>query len=407
MTNLIIIRDIGGNKITSFHYDDYDNNEKIILKFEESLSKTEIKDNCLTNNYIIVLINGCQDYYINFIYLQNNKLHFSKYKIFNDKLINNNEYQLICMNVSIEIDFNFLNYVLFIDYINNEYIYIFMNLKYYENKYLKYFLLNINVNIFEYLSTELQKNKEIILLIIKKKYYLLDDVFKKCFSSNELKNDEEFIFNVIKQNGNVLEYLEEKFKNNKQLVLEAIKQNPYSIQYASIEILADKKIMLEAIKLCGSVLKYASEDLKNDKQIVLTAIQQNGNALIYASKQLNKDKELVIEAVKKVGYILYHVYPEFLEDREVVLNAVKQNGLALKYISSKKLIEDKEIVLNAVKQNYLAYNYISSNKLKYDKEILVVAFRKNIINKLISYLFIKIFWYVSYNCIYLLFFINL
>jgi len=309
MNNLIIIRDIGGNEITSFNYDDHDDNKKIVLKFEESLSKSEIKDKCLTHNNIIVLITGIQDYYINFIYLQNNKLHFSNYKILNDELKNNNEYQLICINVSIEINIDFLNYIYtycnlgtyYSIKLNNK---IFKALEYYENKYFAYYLLNINLEIFKYLSNELQKNKEIILLLIKEKYYLLDDVYKKCFSSNKLKNDEEFILNVIKQDGKVLKYLAENYKNNKQLVLEAIKQDPYSIEYASCELHADKKFMLEAVKLCGFALRYASEDLKNDKEIVLTAIQQDETALIYASKELYLDKELVNASIKKVEYVL-------------------------------------------------------------------------------------------------------
>jgi hypothetical protein len=77
------------------------------------------------------------------------------------------------------------------------------------------------------------------------------------------RNDREFILIALKENGLVLEYLDNGFKYDKEIVLAAVKQN-------------------------GMALKHASDVLKNDLTIIAEALLQTSNSWQHIPEELRK-----------------------------------------------------------------------------------------------------------------------
>ena len=221
------------------------------------------------------------------------------------------------------------------------------------------------------------------------------------YTRKEIKEDKDFIKNIVSKDGYYFRYASDELRNDKELVLEAIKQHCYILEYASKELKNDKEIVLEAVKQHGDILRYASENLKNDEEVVLTAVQRSSTALKYASielknnkefikrlvkdqpeifkyisENLKKDKEFIMEIAKINGHILDNVNETIKKDQEFLIELLTNQGYALKYIS-KELRNNREFVLNAIKNDSNAIKY-ASKELRNDKEIVIAAVEQSI-----------------------------
>ena len=270
MTYKVIIREISGNEITNFEYEEIDDIEIKKIKLEESLNNIIIKNKCIYNNNIIVLINDNNLIYINFIYLENENLIFSIYKNFTNHFVNNhNEYLLICMNINTDINY--------LDKIFNDYYTYDFNVDLVQDYYFAYFFVSINGNILYYLSNEFKENKEIVLIAVENSGYALE------FVSDKFKEDEEIVIEAIKEDGNAIQFASNTLKKNKSFILEAVKRQGYILKYLDDTLKSNKEIVLEAVKNTGCSLQYASIELQNDREVVDEAINENNDAFEYAS----------------------------------------------------------------------------------------------------------------------------
>jgi len=245
MTVTIKITDLGGYFWT-FKFNKKDGYNTKLKKLENALNNNNTKNKCLENNKLIVLMNGINYYYINFIYLKNDKISFSEYSILSNDLINNNQLNIIFMDMPININDLTKSFLIF----RNIY---FDNLI--KDYYIAYFLININFNFLQYISSDCTNYKEIV-------------------------------FSAVKIMGCSLKYASHELQDDKDIVLEAVKNSGCSLEYASHELQDDTDILLEAVKNDGLSLRYASINLQGIKDIVLEAVKNNGNSLEYASHEL-------------------------------------------------------------------------------------------------------------------------
>ena len=63
--------------------------------------------------------------------------------------------------------------------------------------------------------------------------------------------------------------IDDKLKNDREFVLEVIKGNADMFRYISDDLKNDREFVLEAVKINPLVFKYLSNDLKNDREIIL------------------------------------------------------------------------------------------------------------------------------------------
>ena len=290
--NTIKITDISGYLFGIFDYDEKDDNYTKLEKLENVLNNNDTKNKCLENNKFIVLMNGLERYYINFIYLENDELHFSEYKCLSNDLINSNQFNIVFMDIPINISH------MPITYINiNKPIYFDNSI---ENCNIAYFLININYYFLQYISHDCENYKEIVL-------------------------------SAVKNNGDSLEYASSELRADKEVVLEAVKNDGYALQYASKKLQADKDILLEAVKNDGYALQYASKKLQADKDILFEAVKNDPDAIGFASKKLLGNKDFVLEAVKNNGYALDFASYELQNDKDILFEAAKNNGHSRAY----------------------------------------------------------------------------
>jgi len=304
------------------------------------------------------------------------------------KVLINNTYGLIgnILNKYInKLDYDILKEIIIVD-LSNEYY--FRDLEYVEH------IISMNKNII------IEKINKINILDKQNN----DEWIENEFSISKLKSNKKIALQLVKFDGNDLQYLSKELRNDKDIVIEAIKQNPYALRYASSKLQNDiniinialekfdiykdnyKKLIiklnnkrlfiLETVKRNGFTIQYATPELKNDQEIVYQsllnlgyinqtskdknvkdlyyeAVKQNGSVLEYAPEELQNDKYLVLEAIKQDGYAFKYASKSLQNDKDFVLNAVKIHGNVLKY-ASEELKKDKEVVLEAIKQDDFA-----------------------------------------------------
>lgn len=93
--------------------------------------------------------------------------------------------------------------------------------------------------------------------------------FSFQFVSPVLKEDREFVLEMLKINGLVLEYVSPEFQADRELVLEAVKQNVSALEYASPKLKADREFILEVVetekaKIYFKLLEYVSPELNEE-----------------------------------------------------------------------------------------------------------------------------------------------
>lgn len=172
------------------------------------------------------------------------------------------------------------------------------------NREIIKFVVKHNSIALQYLSPELKKDKEIVTLAINfdttkmetglKNIYNINSSEAFKFADDSLKNDREFLIQVLRINGYVLKAIP-KFKNDTEFVLNAVTQN-------------------------GLALLHASTDLQNNEDVVMAAVTQNGIALQYASISIRGNVKVAIAAVQQSHYAYQYTKCTGKEDEEVHKN---------------------------------------------------------------------------------------
>ena len=162
-------------------------------------------------------------------------------------------------------------------------------------------------------------------IVMKAIFLFNDSVFS--YVSDRLKNDRKFIFKMMEQNVNILEYGPEKYKD-------------------------DDEIMYKAIGISGYIARIASDRLKNDKQFCLTAIKSQSDAYSVLPQNMRADNDLLAEAMKDRGEFLMYS-PEVKTNKELLIkafsNAFDRQSRNLLVLTSEELRNDKEVALAAIK----------------------------------------------------------
>ena len=244
-----------------------------------------------------------------------------------------------------------------------------------------------NCSIFEYVSTEISDNPELVLSLLKINGLLLQSIPK-------YKDNIKLVSEAVRQNGLSLQHASKELRDNKDIVLEAVSKNGLSLQHASKRLKNDRHIVQIALDNNIKSIEHVSPEIRNDKILIISVIRQNGLLLKYASKELQSDKEVVLEAIKQNGNAIKYSYPEmkvmknypngkriWLKEskpvlryqfgmiyKDILIEALKQNGNVIKYAYE----VDKELILTAVENNVNSLEYVKKIKYAYekDKEIL-------------------------------------
>ncbi len=97
-----------------------------------------------------------------------------------------------------------------------------------------------------------------------------------CLCSERLKDDKEFMLNVLQQKPSSLMQISQRLIDDKEFMIDVLQQNGLILGYCTRELRKDKKFVLAAVHHSGEALKYASQELQNDEEVVSTALGFEG-----------------------------------------------------------------------------------------------------------------------------------
>ena len=154
---------------------------------------------------------------------------------------------------------------------------------------------------------------------------------------------------------------------------------PDAFQYASDKLKADREFVYDLVKDDGAVLEHAADALKDDTELVVRAIETGiagcywygdiqRSPLQFASERLRKDEYVVYRAVCLNGFAIKHADPSLLDNRRIILRAVQDDGRVLKCLDA-RWKRDRAIVIAAVTNSSEAFHH-ASDELQSDPEVL-------------------------------------
>jgi len=111
-----------------------------------------------------------------------------------------------------------------------------------------------------------------------------------------LRADRDFMLQVVRENGEALQYASPDLRRDRGVVLEAVRQNGFALQFAATDLRGDADLVLEAVRQTGLALQFATQDLRSNREIVTEAVRQSGWALEYAAPELHQDPSLMEES---------------------------------------------------------------------------------------------------------------
>ena len=117
-------------------------------------------------------------------------------------------------------------------------------------------------------------------------------------------NNREFILAAVRQNGSVLDLVDERYKQDKKIVMAAVKQNGYALQYADDSLKQDNEVVMAAMKQKSDALYDADESLRfNEEMQMLEEKYDKMQNNVIIKKLIIK-----IENIKKnINYELYKI----------------------------------------------------------------------------------------------------
>ena len=178
--------------------------------------------------------------------------------------------------------------LLIIQYDTDIYIHLILNDSILNNFNIINTLILSTITKYDFITIVFSQKKELYCLANEDGKYILD-----CSKTDNYSKLLELI--ILHYNNKSYDII--KYNTYKNLVLIGIKQNNQAF-HASINLQNDKDFILEVVKQNGECLEFASLNLKNNKEIVLAAVKENKITIQYASISLQHDKDILLEINK-------------------------------------------------------------------------------------------------------------
>lgn len=276
---------------------------------------------------------------------------------------------------------------------HNEFKYVDLSLK--SDEVFALQALEITGEIFPYLSSDLQKDRKIVLSAFNSNVscYFFE---ARPYLNQSILNDKDIIFLAAKKNrfgNNDLKYLKKEFKENKEIVMAIVESSPLNLKYASNTLKKDRDICLAAtqysldaisfidkslkkdldvafhlIKIHFDAFKYIDKSLLNNLKFAKKVIDYDGTLIEKFSEKIRKNKEIVIKAVSNNWRSLNYIHKSFLKSEDVIMAAIKNNGASM-ILADQSIKKNKSFCLKAIKIDAEIYDDIDSS-LQDDPEIL-------------------------------------
>lgn len=123
-------------------------------------------------------------------------------------------------------------------------------------------------------------------------------------------------------------------------------------------LLQNKEFILDIVKSNGWIIRYLNDRWKNDRDVVLASAKTGRCPILpYIHSKFSVDKEIALAIVTRRGWDLEHLNQNMKEDKDIAMAGVKNDGMAVKYLDQ-CMREDKEIMLAAIENDGLALQFV-------------------------------------------------
>lgn len=182
---------------------------------------------------------------------------------------------------------------------------------------------------------------------------LVDHFVEATKNSNDLRNDRDFMEQLIWLEPSTFKYASNKIKE-KEFCLNAINKDVTLFKYIPDNLKLDDDIFRKAITEKSNI-QYVPEKLFSDKEFVIKAIHNGCDIYQHISKKLKNDKDIVWELIIKrddIGYKLEQILPQKLRDDKVfMLGVVRNSGVSGFKLASERLQNDADVVLELIEKD--------------------------------------------------------
>lgn len=115
------------------------------------------------------------------------------------------------------------------------------------------------------------------------------------FALEPVSSDKDFIKRCVSRNPDNFKFVSDDLKENKDFILSLLDYDTLEIvNYIEPTLKNDKEFVYELISIDDSLFLYANEDLKNDKDFVLKLMENNCAVYAHLSDELKKDYEVIL-----------------------------------------------------------------------------------------------------------------
>ncbi len=237
-------------------------------------------------------------------------------------------YTFALASETLKCDKDFILRLLKFNYLDFAYIW-------YELRSDREFMLNAiseNGETIEFANYELRNDEEFMLNAIEKNHLCF------VYASDKLRNDKEFMLKAIDKNFMVIEHAKNIFKDDKDIILTALERDSYglSLSHASDRLRNDEEFMLQVVDVNIKALKHLSDKLKNNSDFMLKAFDKDNRSIEYASNELKSNKEFMSKINEKIdkNIILEYNYAfkdDFLDRDESygLVGFLEENGISI------------------------------------------------------------------------------
>ncbi len=236
-------------------------------------------------------------------------------------------------------------------------------------------------NIFKFINKDLINNKDFLIkeIVLTESAIILDYVDEEVFEDREFMIKAE----AIDRTDDVSKHISKTFEDDKDFLYQMeLLGGICCLEFASPKLRDDKDFVINMINLYSGNVEFASDRLKDDFDIILLAVSRNGNNLLEASSRLRKKEEIVIEAIKNDLW-LDDDKEELLIDKDlrknenVMITAIKANPYTYNAIDEELNTREFNSKIVKILEKEINYKILDTSD---DKEYIKKA--SNILEKI-------------------------
>lgn len=210
------------------------------------------------------------------------------------------------------------------------------------------------------------------------------------------KKRENLKFNINLINKDVKTLKNSGYENNKDQILYILMRNFSEFKYVNESLKNDRNFLLDVVKTRGLCLKYFNLEFRDDEEIVSAAIISNRLAFAYVSDRLKNKLDIALIAVKSGDRQIYKYLGKKIRSERIIYETALTTGKSFslqyapddikndpKYImaseslqfASDKFKDDDEFVIEMLKINPYNLQFVS-NRLKNCESVVKLIFEE-------------------------------